>query len=129
MLVNEILKSQTGGDILGLNLTLDVKQCDVITGGSSEMRPPLRKVLQTIHCDSRKTCTDEMVYPVHIAPTKASKTTSESLLTCHSNLHKPEMCSKNHPGSDNWTRLLDMENDGVMYGTEVRSEGKERQRK
>ena len=33
-----------GGDKPGVNLTLDVKQCDNIIGGSSEMKPPPREV-------------------------------------------------------------------------------------
>ena len=47
-LSNEIMKPKAGGDKPGVNLTLDVKQCDVVAGGSSETKPPLRKVLNNI---------------------------------------------------------------------------------
>ena len=40
ILYNQIKKTQAGGDKPGVNLTLDVKQHDIITGGSSETKPP-----------------------------------------------------------------------------------------
>ena len=40
LLNNEIKELRLKGDSPGMNLTLDVKQCVVTTGGSSEMKPP-----------------------------------------------------------------------------------------
>ena len=44
VLRNEIKESRLGGNKIGVSLTLDVKQWDIVTGGSSEMKPPPREV-------------------------------------------------------------------------------------
>ena len=45
MLLNQI-KPRAGGDKLGVNLTLDVKQCDVIAGGLFRNETPFEGSLK-----------------------------------------------------------------------------------
>ena len=91
-LVNEIKKPRAAGDKPGINLTLDVKQCDVVTGGSSEMKPPLREVLNGTPCDSKEINTDKTTCPVYVTAddSKTTKSNPESILTRESNPREPE---------------------------------------
>ena len=57
-LINEIMKPRAVGDKPGINLTLDVKQCDTVAGGSSEMNPPLREVPHTALSNGLSVCGD-----------------------------------------------------------------------
>ena len=91
ILVNEIKKPRAGGDRPGINLTLDVKQCDMIAGGSPEMDPPSREVLLNNSSESTKTHTDNATLSVNVLSVNNSKTNPEStVLTRESDPHKPE---------------------------------------
>ena len=92
MLANEIKKPRAGGDRPGMNLTLDVKQCDIIAGGSPETDPPSREVLLNNFNDSTKAHTDKATLPVNVLSINNSEinTDLESVLTRESDLHKPE---------------------------------------
>ena len=73
VLSNEITKPRAGGDKPGVNLTLDVKQCDSVAGGSSEMNAPSREVPYNTPCNVKETHTDRAVFPVMIAATENPK--------------------------------------------------------
>ena len=81
ILHNEIKKPWIGGDRPGVNLTLDVKQRDVTVGGSSEMKPPSREVLNSIPCDPKETCTDKTTYPVYVTLDDPQESNPELVLT------------------------------------------------
>jgi hypothetical protein len=93
-LANEIKKPQTGGDKPGVNLTLDVKQCDSIAGGSSEMNPPWRKVPYTTPDNLEETHTDKIVFPVMVTAAEDPSPDPESILTRESDPYKVEHVTK-----------------------------------
>jgi hypothetical protein len=95
-LPNEIKKPRAGGDTPGISLTLDVKQRDVISGGSSETNPPPREVSHDTPSEPPKTPTDEVVYPVNVtsAETGVLNTDTDSVLTRDSNPHKAERVAR-----------------------------------
>ena len=89
---NEIMKTRAGGDTPGVNLTLDVKQCDVVAGGSSETNPPLREVPHNIINGPMETNTDKIITPVDVMPINIPNpdADSESVLTREHNPYKKE---------------------------------------
>jgi hypothetical protein len=87
---NEIKKPRAGGDIPGMNLTLDVKQRDAIAGGSSETNPPSREVPHNVLDDSTETHTDTTTFPVNFTTT----VDLEAILTRESNPHKAERVAR-----------------------------------
>ena len=91
-LLNEIKKTQVGGDNPGVNLTLDVKQWDINTGGSLETNPPLREVPHNINNNRTKTQTDKIDAPANVMPisTLHPSIDPESILTRETNLNKKE---------------------------------------
>ena len=84
-LLNEINIPRTGGDKPGVNLTLDVKQHDRTTGGSSIMNPPPREVPNDSIRDLSETNTNTTALPVNI-----TTTTQEAILTREHDPYKPE---------------------------------------
>jgi hypothetical protein len=91
-LVNELKKPQMTEDEQGMNLTLDVKQHDIVAGGSSKMKPPSREVLNSTTYDSAEIHTDEATCPVYVTSDslKTPKTEPESILTQEKDPYKPE---------------------------------------
>ena len=83
-----------GGDKPGVNLTLDVKQHDIIEGGSSEMKPPRREVLNTLSNDPVKICTDKTTCSVYVTSNEAPRFDPDAVLTRESDPHKPERVKK-----------------------------------
>lgn len=77
-----------------MNLTLDVKQHDIITGGSSEMNPPSMEVPHNSLEDLARTCTDKVpqAVPVDIMHIEAPllNTGPESVTTREDNPYKKE---------------------------------------
>ena len=88
-LTNEIKKPRMGGDKLGVNLTLDVKQCDNAAGGSSEMKPPWREVSNNILHDSVELRADKTC-PVYVTSEEVPKVEPDSVFTRKNNPRKPE---------------------------------------
>jgi hypothetical protein len=92
-LLNEI-KAPRVGDKRGVNLTLDVKQYDTITGGSSELNPPWREVPCNFTCDTTETHTNTNVSPVNVItngdPDVNLNLNLESILTRESDPRKAE---------------------------------------
>ena len=60
---------RAGGDRLGVNLTLDVKQHNMTLGGSSTMNPPAREVPSDIIHDPAEALTNVAVFPVNVMTT------------------------------------------------------------
>ena len=90
-LLNQIKKIKAGGDRPGINLTLDVKQCDVVTGGSSEMNPPPREVLNNTLHDHIEPHADTITYPVYVTSNlNGVQVDPESILTRQNDPHNPE---------------------------------------
>jgi hypothetical protein len=94
MLFNEIKTQRAIGDRPGVNLTLDVKQCDAEVGGSSNMKPPQREVLNISPSDHTETETDETIHPVYVTSEKLPNPDPDSVLTRETNPHKPERVNK-----------------------------------
>ena len=94
MLLNQIKQPRAGGDKLGVNLTLDVKQCDVIAGGSSEMKPPSREVLNNTLYEMKDTLTDTATCPVYVTSNDAPRVNPIPILTWKDNPHNPERVRK-----------------------------------
>ena len=90
---NEIKELRLREDRPGVNLTLDVKQCESNTGGSSEMKPPPREVSHRVHEDNMNTCTDTPTFPVLTTPEVPNKS-PDPFLTRETNPHKPERVAK-----------------------------------
>ena len=88
---NEIKMPKPGGDRPGVNLTLDVKQCDVVTGGSSTMNPPPREVPNdTIH-EPSKVHTNATIFPVNVTTTQKEQ---DPVLTREQDPYKPERVAR-----------------------------------
>ena len=90
ILLNEIKRPRAGGDMPGVNLTLDVKQRDSVAGGSSETKPPSREVQDNVPHKLTETHTDNTTPPVNILTSSEAKTDLESVLTRETEPHKPE---------------------------------------
>jgi transposase InsO family protein len=88
-LYNQIKLPRIRGDKPGVNLTLDVKQCDNDTGGSSEMKPPPREVSNNTP-DPTNTHTDETDYSVYVTLDETQKTNPAPVLTREHNPNNPE---------------------------------------
>ena len=75
-----------------MNLTLDVKQWDINTGGSLETNPPSREVPHNINNNRTKTQTDRITAPANIMPIGVfhPSTDPESILTRETNPCKKE---------------------------------------
>jgi intracellular sulfur oxidation DsrE/DsrF family protein len=86
VLQNEFKKPRAGRDKRGVNLTLDVKQCDAVAGGSSEMNPPSREVPHSVLEDLKETYTDMTAFPVNVT----TMVDSEAVLMREDNPHKTE---------------------------------------
>ena len=95
-LPNEIKRPRAGGDVPGVNLTLDVKQRDVISGGSSETNPPPRKVPDSVSSEPPENFTDKAIYPVAVTSSETHNPTinPESVLTRESDPHKVERVAR-----------------------------------
>ena len=93
-LYNQIKKPQMEGDKLGISLTLDVKQWEVITGGSSETKPSLREVHNNTHCNVTETCTDDETHPVYVMTDGNPKTNPETVLMREKDPQNPECINK-----------------------------------
>ena len=93
-LINEIKKQRATGEEPGVNLTLDVKQHNILMGGSSEMKPPPREVSNNTPGNSTNTHTDETTHLVCVLSNKTSGAEPESLLTRENNPYKPERVKK-----------------------------------
>jgi intracellular sulfur oxidation DsrE/DsrF family protein len=91
VLLNEIKKPRAGGDRLGVNLTLDVKQCDVTIGGSSAMNPPPREVPDDITRELPNAHTDTTTFPVNVTITQKVQ---DPILTREHNPHKAERVAR-----------------------------------
>jgi hypothetical protein len=90
-LLNEIKMPKSGGDKPGVNLTLDVKQCDVVSGGSSAMNPPPREVHNdTIH-KPPEVHTNTTAFPVNVTTTEKEP---DPVLTREHDPHKPERVAR-----------------------------------
>ena len=88
---NEIIMPKSGGDKPGVNLTLDVKQCDVVIGGSSTMNPPPREVPNdTIH-EPPEIHTNDTIFPVNVTTTKKEQ---DPVLTREHDPYKPERVAR-----------------------------------
>lgn len=74
----------------GVNLTLDVKQCEAVAGGPSEMNPPLREVPHSAPRNLKETYTDKAAYPVNVTSAEVPNSNPESVLTRESDPHKME---------------------------------------
>ena len=83
-----------GGDKPGISLTLDMKQWEVITGGSSEIKPPPREVHNNIHCDVTETCTDDETHQVYVMTDGNPKTNPETVLMREKDPQNPEQINK-----------------------------------
>ena len=94
ILLNQIKIPRIGGDKLGVNLTLDVKQRDAVAGGSSEMKPPSREVPNNNPLDTTKVHANITTYPVYVTSNIAPKEDTESILTRESNPFKAERVKK-----------------------------------
>jgi hypothetical protein len=94
ILHNQIKKTRAGGDKPGVNLTLDVKQYDNVAGGSSEMKPPSREVLNNTPRNPIETLTDKTTYPVFVTtnetPSGPSASTIVSILTRETDPQNPD---------------------------------------
>ena len=95
-LVNEIKRPRITEDEQGMNLTLDVKQHDIVAGGSSKMKPPSREVLNSSPYDSEETHSNETTRPVYVTSdsSKAPKIDPDSILTRENDPYKPERVQK-----------------------------------
>jgi hypothetical protein len=93
-LANEIKKPRAGGDKPGVNLMLDVKQCNSIVGGSSEINPPWREVPYTTFNNVEKTHTDKIVFPVMATTEENLSPDPESILIRESDPYKAERVAK-----------------------------------
>lgn len=89
MLSNQI-KMVKAGDKAGINLILDVKQHDIVIGGSSETKPPPREVLTNNLHNHVETHTNTTVHPVYVTSNGTPKTEPESILTRDSSPNNPE---------------------------------------
>jgi hypothetical protein len=89
-LANKVKRPRAEGDKPGVNLMLDVKQCDSIAEGSSEMNPPWRKVPYTTPDNVEKTHTDKIVFPVMVTTAEDPSPDPKSILTRESDLYKAE---------------------------------------
>jgi hypothetical protein len=67
-----------------------VKQHDIITGGSSETKPPSRKVLNDVSSEHIESCTDDTTCPVYVTANETPKIDPEAILTRNSNPQNPE---------------------------------------
>ena len=70
ILLNEIRKPRVGGDKPGVNLTLDVKQHEAVTGGSSNTNPPPREVPHDTIYKTTETLTNTAALPVNVTTTE-----------------------------------------------------------
>jgi hypothetical protein len=75
---------------VGVNLTLDVRQCDLFIGGSSEMKPPPREVSHNTSENNASTHTDDTAPSVLVTPIEVPNMDMESLLSRKSNPFKLE---------------------------------------
>ena len=73
---------------------LDVKQCDMMTGGSSEVNPPPREVLYGIRCKATESHTDTAFFPVGVTPLENPNIEQGLVLTRENNPHKEEHAKK-----------------------------------
>ena len=79
-----------GGDKPGVNLTLDMKQCNNIIGGSSKPNPPPREVPHDTSSEPMETQTDTVTSAVNALSTQNPTQNPESILTQDNNPHKVE---------------------------------------
>ena len=93
-LTNEIKKPRAGEDESGVNLTLDIKQRDIVAGGSSEMKPPWREVSPSISSGITEAHADKTTSSVFVTSTDAPRVDLESLFTRKDNPQKPERVVK-----------------------------------
>jgi intracellular sulfur oxidation DsrE/DsrF family protein len=91
LLFNEIKTPRARGNKPGVNLTLDVKQCNVATGGSLATNPPLREVLNDTAHEPPEAHTDITVFPVSVATPQKEP---NPILTREHNPHKPERVAR-----------------------------------
>ena len=86
------MKTWAGGDKPGINLTLDMKQCNIIIGGSSETKPPPREVPNNTLNIPIETDTDVAISPVYITTNETPKpgTNPESVLTRETDPQNPD---------------------------------------
>jgi hypothetical protein len=91
---NQIKKARAIGDKPGVSLTLDVKQREVIIGGSSEMKPPSREVPNNTHRNTTEAHTDDQTHPVYITTKETSKADPESVLTRNKDPQNPERVNR-----------------------------------
>ena len=94
ILFNEIKEPRLKEDVPGMNLMLDVKQYGVITGGSSEMKPPPREVPQNTPESHTTNDTDEPTLPALVAPIAIPSENPENLFTRKDNPHKAERVAR-----------------------------------
>jgi len=87
---NEIKRAQLGEIEPGVNLMLDVKQRDIVAGGSSEMKPPPREVPHITIEDTVPIRADETVLPALVMPVETPNMDLESVCSRASNPFKPE---------------------------------------
>jgi hypothetical protein len=87
---NQIKKPRAGGDEPGVNLTLDVKQRDTTTGGSSETKPPSREVLNDTPSNHPNNRNDTKPYPVFVMNKDPSGADLETVLTRETDPFNPE---------------------------------------
>ena len=78
------------GDKPGVNLMLDVKQCNNTKGGSSKPNPPPREVPHDTSSEPMETQTDTATSAVNVLSTKNPTPNPESILTRDNNPHKAE---------------------------------------
>jgi hypothetical protein len=90
---NQIKKPRAGENEPGVNLTLDVKQWNITTGGSSETKPPSREVLNDTPPNHPNNGTDTTPYPVFVTNNEP-KADPESVLTRESEPRKSERVKK-----------------------------------
>ena len=93
-LYNNLRKPRATETRSDVNLTLDVKQQDIIEGGSSEMKPPLREVSDNSPCNPIDTHTDVSTYPVYVTSDEVPEPDPESILTRKNDPQKPERVRK-----------------------------------
>ena len=91
-LLNEIKQPRVGGDKPGVNLTLDVKQHETTTGGSSETNPPLREVQYNAPNVTAEICTDNLAIPAVVMPIDITQVDGDpdSVLTRNNDPYKKE---------------------------------------
>ena len=93
-LVNEIRRPRVTEDRPEVNLTLDVKQCEMIAGGSSEMKPPSREVPHNKPYEPTETHTDETNLSVNILSAEKPEIEPSAILTRKEEPYKPERVEK-----------------------------------